>query len=164
MWPHHARIISYIVLPYRRLEWSRWKEFLGLFLKWPRKYSHGIPAAIHLSFSIPFPTRGVRFFSLSLFSFFFFLQHLPCRYIEHYNPYYARILFDNEDHDERPFSSPRRFLITIHVGWLIEPRDWLYTFPSIFERSRDGMVVTHVTHGVDIASRKLFFALERLLH
>lgn len=110
------------------------------------------------------PDAWCSFFFLFLFFLFFFLQHLPCRYIEHYNPYYARILFDNEDHDERPFSSPRRFLITIHVGWLIEPRDWLYTFPSIFERSRDGMVVTHVTHGVDIASRKLFFALERLLH
>lgn len=51
--------------PMERIPWSL-SEFLS------RKYSHGIPAAIHFSFSIPFPTRGVRFFSLSLFSFFFF--------------------------------------------------------------------------------------------
>lgn len=61
----------YIVLPY--LGMKPMERIPGSPLKWPRKYSHGIPAAIHLSFSIPFPTRGVSFLS-----FFFSLLRNTC--------------------------------------------------------------------------------------
>lgn len=128
MWPHHARIISYIVLPY--LGMKPMERIPGSPLKWPRKYSHGIPAAIHLSFSIPFPTRGVVSLFFPFFPCYATLATMARRYKGRYKPYYARILFDNED--QRPFSSPRRFLITTYLGQLIETRDWLRVYMYIY--------------------------------